>query len=125
MVRAQNFNSLLVQGLDSVPVGFEGFCDECSRNEGQVHGFMFIDTFPGKDRAVLERVVEFDEVVEAHLISGQYDLLVVLEIDLHGKPVFTTVQEVAHNSIEKIRNINGVRDTNTIVPFSSVTKRAE
>ena len=93
--------------------------------KGKFTVFMFIDTSPGKDRTVLKRILEFDEVVEAHLISCQYYLLVVLEIDLHGKPVFTTVQEVAHNSIEKIRNINGVRDTNTIVPFSSVTKRAE
>jgi len=93
--------------------------------KGEYRVFMFVDTAPGKDKAALEGILEHEEVMEAHLISGQYDLLVVLEINLHGKPVFTTVQEVAHNSIEKIRKINGVRDTNTIVPFFSVTKRAK
>ena len=87
--------------------------------------YIFIDTSPGKDREVLERILEHDEVVEAHVISGQYDLLAVLEIDLHGKPIFTTVQEVAQKSIERIRTLRFVRDTNTIVPFFSVTKRSE
>lgn len=125
ILRVQNFNSLLVEGLIPLRLVSRGSVMSVREMRGRFTVFMFIDTSPGKDRAVLERIVEFDEVVEAHLISGQYDLLVVLEIDLHGKPVFTTVQEVAHNSIEKIRNISGVRDTNTIVPFSSLTKRAE
>jgi len=93
--------------------------------KGKFSVFMFVDTAPGKDKAVLEGILKHEQVVEAHLISGQYDLLLVLEIDLHGKPVFSTVQEVAHESIEKIRKISGVRDTNTIVPFFSLTKRAE
>ncbi len=91
--------------------------------KGKYTVFMFVDTAPGKDDAVLEEILEEEEVVEAHLISGQYDILAVLEIDLHGKPVFSTVQEVAQKSIRKIRKISGVRDTNTIVPFFSVTKR--
>jgi len=93
--------------------------------KGKYTVLMFVDTAPGKDKAVLEEIMKYDEVLEAHLISGQYDLLAVLEIDLHGKAIFTTVQEVAHKAIGKIRKISGVRDTNTIVPFFSVTKRAE
>lgn len=79
--------------------------------------FVFVDAAPGKDEAVLEEILEHEEVIEAHLISGQYDILAVLEIDLHGKPVFSTVQEVAQKSIRKIRKISGVRDTNTIALF--------
>ena len=74
--------------------------------KGKYTVFIFIDTFPGKDKAVLEEIMEYKEVAEAHLISGQYDLLAVLEINLHGKPVFTTVQEVAHKSIRKIRKLS-------------------
>ena len=73
----------------------------------------------------MHALLEYDEVIEVHLISGQYDLVAVLEIDLHGKAIFTSVQELAQKSIERIRDLSGVRDTNTIVPFFSVTKRAE
>jgi len=92
--------------------------------KGKYTVFVFVDTIPGKDRTVLEKLLKYDEIVEGHLISGQYDLLAVLEIELHGKAIFTTVQEVTQKLIEKIRNLSGVRDTNTIVPFFSVTKRA-
>jgi DNA-binding Lrp family transcriptional regulator len=93
--------------------------------KGKYTVFMFVDTAPGKDEAVLEEILEHEEVIEAHIISGQYDILVVLEIGLHGKPIFSTVKEIAQKSIRKIRKISGVRDTNTIVPFFSVTKRAD
>ena len=92
--------------------------------KGEYTVFVFVDTIPGEDRTVLEKLLKYDEIVEVHLISGQYDLLAVLEIELHGKAIFTTVQEVTQKLIEKIRNLRGVRDTNTIVPFFSVTKRA-
>jgi DNA-binding Lrp family transcriptional regulator len=93
--------------------------------KGKKTVFMFLDTDPGKDETVLEEILEYEEVVEAHLISGEYDILAVLEIDLHGKPIFSTVQEITQKSLRKIRRIRGVRDTNTVVPFLSVTKRAE
>lgn len=93
--------------------------------KGKYTVFVFVDAAPGEDETVLEEILEEEEVVEAHLISGQYDILAVLEIDLHGKPIFSTVQEITQKSIRKIRRIRGVRDTNTVVPFFSVTKRAE
>ena len=65
----------------------------------------------------MHALLEYDEVIEVHLISGQYDLLAVLKIALHGKAIFTSVQELAQKSIERIRDLSGVRDTNTIVPY--------
>jgi DNA-binding Lrp family transcriptional regulator len=91
--------------------------------KGVYHVFVFIDTDPDADERVEERLLEFDEVVEVHYISGEYDLLAVIEINLHGKAVFTTVQEIAQQVIQKIRRIRGVRDTNSMVPFVSFTKK--
>jgi DNA-binding Lrp family transcriptional regulator len=77
---------------------------------------------------------KFNEVIEAHLITGQYDVLAVLEFELYGREVFASFQETASKFvIEKIRKLRAVQDTNTIIPsFSvtiipsfSVTKRAE
>jgi len=85
--------------------------------------FVFVDTETIDTKKILEKISRLPEVIEVHVISGQYDLLAVVNIELYGKAVFTSIQELAQETIEKIRKIEGVRDTNTIVPFYSVTKR--
>jgi len=87
--------------------------------------FIYVDTEPATEMEMLKKILAIKEVKEVHVISGQYDLLVVVELDLHGTAVFTSVQELAHQVIQKIRKIDCVRDTNTIVPFISLTKRVE
>ena len=94
-----------------------------SQMKGVYHVFVFVDTDADADERVEERLLEFDEVVEVHYISGQYDILAVVEIDLHGKAIFSTVQDVAQQVIQKIRRIHGVRDTNSMVPFVSFAKK--
>jgi len=81
---------------------------------------------PGKIKKVLEKLLKFNEVIEAHLITGQYDVLAVLEFELYGREVFASFQETATKFVvEKIRKLRAVQDTNTIIPSFSVTKRAE
>ena len=92
---------------------------------GKYRIFVLADTTAGKEEIVLEKLLKYDEVIEGHLISGQYDLLVVVEISLFGKPMFTSVQELAQELVRKIRMLGDVRDTNTIVPFLSMTKHAK
>ena len=90
---------------------------------GKRNIFILIDTELDADQDdLMESLLGIGEVKEVHVISGQYDILVVAEIDLHGKPVFSTVQELSQKVIGKIRKIGGVRDTNTIVPFVTATK---
>ena len=90
---------------------------------GLYHIFILIDTDPDKDMKVEERLLKLDEIVEVHFVSGQYDLLAVADINLHGKAIFTTVQELSQDLIQKIRKIEGVRDTNSMVPFLSLVKK--
>lgn len=88
--------------------------------------FVFVDVAPGKEKRVLEKLLKYDEVIEAHLISGQYDVLAVLEFELYGREIFVSAQEaILKFVIEKIRKLREVRDTNTIFPSFSITKRAE
>ena len=92
--------------------------------KGKHKAFVFIDVEPGKDREILEKLIKYDEVVETHLIAGQYDVLAVLELELYGSEIFSSAQEtISKFVIEKIRKLKGVRDTNTIFPTLSVTKR--
>lgn len=67
--------------------------------KGKYAIFIFVDTDPGKDETVLEKLLTYDEVIEVHVISGQYDLLAVLELDLREKPLFTTVKNLAQKSV--------------------------
>jgi DNA-binding Lrp family transcriptional regulator len=87
--------------------------------------FVLVDIDIGKDKAVVEELLKNDEVDELHYISGQYDLLAVVGINTYGKSIFSNVQELAQKFIVKIRSIDGVRDTNTIVPFLSLTKQTD
>ncbi len=94
--------------------------------KGRHRAFVLVDIAPGKDKKVLEKILKYDEVIEAHLIPGQYDILVVLEFELYGREIFASAQEtISKFVIEKIRKIRDVRDTHTIYPALSVTKRAE
>lgn len=94
--------------------------------KGRHRAFVFIDVAPGKDRQVLEKLLKYDEVMEAHLIPGQYDVFVVLEFELYGREIFVSAQEaISKFVIEKIRKLRGVLDTNTVYPTFSMTKRAE
>ena len=92
--------------------------------KGKHVAFVFVDVAPGKDKKVLDKLMEYDEVVEAHVIAGQYDILAVLEIELYGTAIFTSAQEAVSNFvIKQVRKLGDVRDTNTIIPSFSVTKR--
>ena len=51
--------------------------------KGRHRAFVFVDVAPGKDKKVLEKLLKFNEVIEAHLITGQYDVLAVLEFELY------------------------------------------
>ena len=92
--------------------------------KGKHVAFVLIDVEPGRDKRVLDRLMKYDEVVEGHLIAGQYDILAVLELELYGTAIFTSPQEAVSNFvIDKVRKLRDVRDTNTIYPTYSVTKR--
>lgn len=92
--------------------------------KGRIRAFVYIDVTPGKEKNFLENLMKHDEVLEAHLISGQYDVFAVLEFEIYGKGLFTSAHEIITKfMIEKIRKLNDVRDTNTVIPTFSLTKR--
>jgi DNA-binding Lrp family transcriptional regulator len=92
--------------------------------KGTYRVFVMVGTQPGHDEKVSKRLLEFEEVTEVHFISGMFDLLAVVEVSLHGRAIFTTIQEIAQLIIQKIRKIDGVRETNTLLPLVSLIKKA-
>ncbi|MGQ9461336.1 MAG: Lrp/AsnC family transcriptional regulator [Candidatus Bathyarchaeaceae archaeon] len=94
--------------------------------KGRHRAFVFVEVTPGKEKRVLEKLLKYDEVIEAHLIPGQYDLLAVLEFELYGRQIYASAQEtISKFVIEKIRKLRDVRDTSTVFPSFSITKRTE
>ena len=94
--------------------------------KGKRRAFIFITIAPGSEEAFVKRIMRYDEVVETHLIVGEYDVLAVLEFEVYGRALLWSVQEIVSNFVlEKIRKLKGVRDTNTIIPTRSVTKQEQ
>ena len=91
--------------------------------KGSYRAFVRLGTVPGHDEDVAKKLLDFKEVLEVHFISGEYDLLAVVEISLHGKTIFPPLQEVTQFVIQKIRKVDGLRATNTILPLRSLTKQ--
>ncbi|MHA1935407.1 MAG: Lrp/AsnC family transcriptional regulator [Candidatus Thorarchaeota archaeon] len=58
-------------------------------------------------RAILDKVTDLEEVQEAYLIYGAYDLLI--------KGVFKTPEALSSFVVDQLRKIDGVKDTVTNV----------
>ncbi len=93
--------------------------------KGVHRAFVLVNVAPGKEKRILEKLLKYDEVIEGHIITGQYDVLVVLEFELYGREIFASFQETASKFVvEKIRKLKNVLDTSTIIPSFSVTKKS-
>ncbi len=91
----------------------------------RVRAFVYIDVKSGRVKEFLQKLMKRDEIVEAHIVTGQYDVLAVLELGITGKglPFYGSVYDMITEVIEGIRKLGNVRDTNTIIPVYSVTKK--
>ena len=43
--------------------------------------FVFIETKPGTEYKVVEKLLKFDEVIETHIYQGKLDIIAVLEMN--------------------------------------------
>lgn len=77
---------------------------------------------PGKEKEVQVRFTSLPEVREVHLITGKFDLLVVLESQ---ETEIDPRRKVADLVIESIRKAGGIVDTRTIIPIEFETHPAK
>ena len=78
--------------------------------------FLLIKTQPGLEKEVFDLIQPFPEIREIHLIAGEFDLLAVLELPETQIDPRRNVVEVV---VERIRKLNGIVDTRTIIPIES------
>ncbi len=72
-----------------------------------IMAFIMAKIESAKARSILEHVKEIDEVKEAFLIYGAYDLLL--------KAVFKTPEALSSFVVDTLRKVDGVKDTITNV----------
>lgn len=75
--------------------------------------FIFVDVAPGKDEYVIERLLELENVLEVHIVTGEHDLLVVFEVK-RGM-LSDSTGDIVEFVRTRIRKIKGVVDTETVI----------
>lgn len=76
-----------------------------------------------REKDVMEELLKMDEVLEAHMITGEYDVMAVVQV----KRIFLQADydNVFNSAIAKVEGVKYVLDTNTIVGMASKTKFPE
>ena len=72
-----------------------------------VRAFIMVKTAAGKSEDLLSGIRELDGVEEAHIVAGQYDIIV--------EAVDEEVYDVMHEVATSIRSFDGVADTKTYI----------
>lgn len=72
-----------------------------------VRGFIMVKTTAGESAALREEITGMDAVEEAHVVAGQYDIIV----EAQGKEVYEVINAVATELTQK----PGIVDTRTYI----------
>jgi len=72
-----------------------------------VRAFIMVKTAAGKSAELQERIREMDAVLDAHVVAGEYDVIVEAEAD----EVYTVINTVATD----LHDLDGIVDTRTYV----------
>lgn len=66
--------------------------------------FMLITTAPGEEKKVLQTLVKFDELTEAHAVNGSYDILAKFRTENYER-----LNDLLKMRIKKIEGVNRAR----------------
>ncbi len=96
------------------------FMKEAKPMKQYTRAFVLVQTEPMKEKAVMEELIKLDEVLEVHMITGEYDVLAVVQV----KRMFLEADydNVFNSAIAKIEGVKYVLDTNSIIGIASKTK---
>jgi DNA-binding Lrp family transcriptional regulator len=82
--------------------------------------FILLQCEPMREKEVMEELMKMDEVVETHMITGEYDVIAVVQVKRHF--LEADYDNVFNSAIAKIEGTKYVVDTNTIIGMASKTK---
>jgi DNA-binding Lrp family transcriptional regulator len=96
------------------------FLEQPQQMKQFVRAFILVQVEPMREKDVMEELLKMEEVVEAHMITGEYDVLVMVQVRRHFLEADYDV--LFSNAIAKIESAKYVLDTNTIIGIASKTK---
>lgn len=76
-----------------------------------VHAFIMVKTGAGSSQDVQGRIADLDGITDAHVVAGEYDVIV----EATGDEVY----DVLSTASKKISAMEGVTDTKTYVSLSA------
>ena len=86
-----------------------------------ITAFVLMNTRARDEFKIMEALFELDEIKEIHGVNGDFDMLVKIEIE---RDFLSSDAEVISLFVhDKIRLMNGVRTTRTLIPSFSKTKK--
>ncbi len=86
---------------------------------GYIKSFLLVKVKTGKEEEAFKQLFQIPEVHEVHFVPGDFDLLCVLETK---ESLVYPWKKVTDLVIGKIRKMDVLIDTKTIIPFSSKIK---
>lgn len=86
---------------------WKGFFRGAEYRDNMVHAFVMTKTAAGKSESLLEEVVELPHVTEAHIVAGDYDVVVELDTE--------EVYDILKTVSADIQAVDGVVDTKTYI----------
>ncbi len=82
--------------------------------------FVLLKVVPGHEREVIGNLLKIPDVVEAHVVPGDWDVLAV--ISSQKEVLMPSDEKVYRLVMDKIQKIKHIQDTNTMVSQFSQSK---
>ena len=96
------------------------FLKQAEQMKQYTRAFILIQCEPMKEKEVMEELMKMEEVIEVHMITGEYDVIAVVQVKRHF--LEADYDNVFNSAIAKIEGAKFVVDTNTIIGMASKTK---
>jgi DNA-binding Lrp family transcriptional regulator len=85
-----------------------------------IKAFIFIQSEAGKEKDLMNKLLDLPEVTGVHLLFGKADLLT--ELDAEKSFIHPPPRHIANFVQTRISRLSGVHDTDTYVPLESIVK---
>ena len=72
-----------------------------------VHAFIMVKTAAGKSEDLLAALRNLEQISDAHIVAGDYDIIAEVAVE--------EVYDVLHTTASGIRDLEGVSDTKTYI----------
>ncbi len=82
--------------------------------------FVLLKVVPGHEREVISNLLKIPDVMEAHVVPGDWDVLAV--ISSQKEVLMPSDEKVYRLVMDKIQKIKHIQDTNTMVSQFSQSK---